>query len=191
LTEFDNELKERVRLLPRRAQVGLLVGAVLALEDCWRRWAADAGEPLVEDVFQRGVTAATVFAVAGTPPPDGLAKEVEAAASLPDRDAYEWYMAAGDCWICLSSAVSSAAGESEAEDGAWYMLEPLFEDAEDRMPLPPPGRTATEEEPKILADPVVAAGIAAVGEAMELLGSGPVTAEMIAEAGRILAPLHP
>lgn len=94
---------------------------------------------------------------------------VEAAAPSTSTDQVE-FTAAQDCWICLDATLRASLGAYEASESTWYMLEPLFQAASQRLfGLTDVGSLRQDEaEPRILADESVSAGVSGLDRAVRL-----------------------
>lgn len=112
-------------------QGAFFIAAAWALDPEWRRWSSASGVPLVDDVFDAGVRAATAGVLHGAPVHRGVLAAVERSTPFESADV-GGFTAAQDCWICLDTALRGALGEFDPADSAWYLLEPLFQRTSER-----------------------------------------------------------
>lgn len=125
---------------------------------------------------------ATIFARENEGPQDGIEAE--------HRD----FTAALDAWICGDIALRLLLDDSDAADGAWYVLEPRYHATSERL-FGVVDVGSTEEVPgetTALGDPELAAAVSAARTAAARLGDTKAPASLSRDRlVEVLAPICP
>lgn len=189
----SDEVAAQVRGLSVRSAVGLFWAGSVALTRDYVQWcSAVPADPEIERLAEAQV-AAREIALGRGPASAVLLAEVESRVPSGPSDV-AGFTAAQDCWICVDSALRLALGRLEAEDGAWFLLEPAFHRVTERLSGVYDTGSADQEdtEREALDDPVLAGARQGLDRAVRLLARHPepdedVLAECLVSVSAIAA----
>jgi hypothetical protein len=134
-------------------------------------WCAATGGSWNEPLLLETLVAAEGFALGSMPAPSlSLVRRVEEA-TPSEMTGIPWFTSAQDCWVCADSALRVSLAQFNAEDAAWYLLEPMFQATSERLfGVTDVGSERQEEdEVRALADDRLAIAVSSVETAIREL----------------------
>lgn len=191
--EVVESIAQRIEGLGTDAQVALYCSTARALLSSYVAWSRDYGEVAGLSLLEGAIrTAGSGAADSKDPARIELLSQLEAFAPDSHRHSAH-FVAAQACWICVDIALRLPGGQFQARDGAWYLLEPIFQSVtEELFGLSDVGsqRQETDEGTALQSEALMSA-VTALETTLDYLEAGSMQDHDVVALSRWLAPLNP